>query len=234
MSSVVIYWDYQNVSKKELADSILNLARCKGKSIKVLVFDNWNNKLSVNKYLQDKGFECINVTDTYKNAVDFELFGYLNRELVKACPNEIILITGDNYALTTIKVAHKLNVKITVIGNEKSSSTEIKNKADKFYTPEEVIKKYSDKTYDDKSSVDYYKASYYLIKYVKFCQNQKKPPTKDIIINFLTNYFQNNGFIKNFPIVKEDGTQFTKLSKFIEAASQDGIITLRDGQIFLG
>jgi uncharacterized LabA/DUF88 family protein len=141
MKTVCIYWDFQNVPDLKIADSVLKLAKSKGKLIKPVVYDNWNqNKSKIKNRLEAQGFRCYHVKLQQKNAADNELLIDLGMNLGKYPPDTIILITGDHFASIAVDKVKQLNKQIIVIAREKSCNPDLKKKADEFYTTEEIKK----------------------------------------------------------------------------------------------
>jgi uncharacterized LabA/DUF88 family protein len=228
MKSIAVFWDYQNVPVLEIADDILKFAKSKGKLIKAVVYDNWNQQNSpIKADLEAKGFRCINVKSKYTNAADFELMVDLGKELVKNSPDIIILITGDNYALTAIDKVQEEHKQIIVIAQLKSCNQQLlKKRADEFYTTEE-IKKHPMTS----PCLMYYEAINYLLQAIEYCLTKKKPTTLDRIASFMIHHSPVPNLTKPVPILKEDGTKITKFSNFVESVIKDGIIIQQNDQI---
>lgn len=140
---VSILWDYQNVPQKNNSDALLKFANSKGNLIDYKVYDNWENPncKETKKFLEGQGWECVNVQNKIKNAVDFKItreFGRLSSSSLS--PNIFIIISGDQFVEILIEDLPQSRQGI-VFARKGSYHPKIKQIAHEFQFIEDFVKK---------------------------------------------------------------------------------------------
>lgn len=139
---VSISWDYQNIPNAKLAQNLLLFATSLGYVVNRKVYDNWEMKnKTITEIFGKLGFECINVSQRIKNAVDFYLFGDCCAEAASSVyPHIFIIVSGDCYCELLIDKLQAKGKKVIVFARKGNERKTLENKADKFYFLEDLPK----------------------------------------------------------------------------------------------
>lgn len=240
---VAIYWDVQNVrcSHKnfKFLEQFLNRQGC---ILIKKIYSQWGreNPRFAEAIKEKLGFLIIHVPHQKKNAVDNEIMG--------DCPNDlmlldnkikiVILITGDKDYLCLVKKLKKSGIKVILIhGN--NASQQLKDAADETYNINELLSsRHLNQTVAEENLnyitiTPYEEAKNCLIESIKTVQERGKKATLGLMGKLMKEHLRLSKYKKVFPIAKPNGGHFSKLSQFVEAVVQEGLIKNTQGNLIL-
>ncbi len=231
---ISLYWDYQNIPDAKLAIQLQRFASSLGRVVNSKVYDNWERASKASKIdIFSLGFECINVSQSTKNAVDFELVIDCVGELVNAhSPDIFILVSGDGDYETLVRKLQGKGKKVIIFAQRGNVNKTLKKLANNFHFVDELPNLVGDKflpqnTHVQPQTISYEDATKCLIEAIKTAL-QKSKCTRFETIDKLMRYN------KRFPnycgvscIRKSDGTTFGKFKKFIAAVAAEGKVQVR-------
>ncbi|WP_413163170.1 NYN domain-containing protein [Capilliphycus salinus ALCB114379] len=236
---VAIFWDYENVSQFEIASDLLKIASFIGNIFTLKAYScNWNE--SHKSYLEQKGFECIQIKNKskIKNAVDFQIvIDCFQPTKTNTYPDIIILVTGDSYSQIVQQNLRQENRKLIVFARKGSHCKTLNPKAfDEFHYIDELpklVKKLDSQTLQTEGYICYEEAVKCLMQAIKTAVKSQKSAT----IGYLGKLMHDNPNFPNYKNVasirKPDGTSFSKFNKFLETLIQKGIIKKVNQEIIL-
>lgn len=138
---VSIYWDFQNIPNEKQANNLLLFAGSLGYVVTRKVYDNWQqrNKVSQKSTLVNHGWECVNVSQNIKNAVDFHLSAECFSEASNSpYQHTFISVSGDGYGEILIDKLHDKGKKVIIVARKGNDRLTLKKLADQFYFIDEL------------------------------------------------------------------------------------------------
>lgn len=246
MNFVSVYCDLQNVySIQKSAKLLLFFAQTQGLMLAQNVYYNsqCQNQAQAKKPLSSIGFDCRDVPCPLKNSADNQLIADCLEDIASnRSPDIIILVSGDGDFCKLVRILQKLGKKVIIFaqrGNVKQKLKELVQ--DDFYFVDKLPELVQVKTKPQATSVQaqliYEEAIDCLRNAIQTALNQGQRTSLSKIGKLMRH---NPHFPKcsKFPLVcKSDGTTFSKLSKFVNAAIAEGIVdaktTGKEQELFL-
>lgn len=246
MNFVSVYCDFQNVySIKKSAHLLLSFAQTQGHLLAKNVYYNSQcpNQAQAKEPLSSLGFDCRDVPCPLKDSADNQLIAHCLKDIhSNRSPEIIILVSGDGDFCSLVHTLQRLGKKVILFaqrGNVKQKLIELVQ--DDFYfvdqLPELVQVKTNPQTTAVKAQLIYEEAIDCLRNAIQTALNQGQRTSLSKIGKLMRH---NPHFPKSrkFPLVcKSDGTTFSKLSKFVNAAIAEGIVyaktTGKEQELFL-
>jgi len=246
MNFVSVYCDLQNVySMQKSAHLLLSFAQTQGLMLAQNVYYNSQcpNQAQAKEPLSSLGFDCRDVPCPLKNSADNQLIADCLEDIASdRSPDIIILVSGDGDFCKLVRILQELGKKVIILaqlGNVKQKLKELVQ--DDFYFVEQLPKlvqvKANAQTTSVKTQLIYEEAIDCLRNAIQTALNQGQPTSLSKIGKLMRH---NPHFPKcsKFPLVrKSDGTTFSKLSKFVNAAISEGIVyaktTGKEQELFL-
>lgn len=240
---VSIYLDSQNVHLNERGISLLqNFAKSIG--------NLFRTKLYYNSLTNKKCLGCPDVTYKdvpcpLKNSLDNRIISDLIKDINQhQSPSIVILVSGDGDFVHLIKTLKQLGKRVIVFGKMGHVKAELIDSADEFHYVDNLQKLMvelaesltnSTTTVVQSESIasvlNYQEANKYLLEAIQIASSQNKSPCLSNIDNLMR---------KHFPcyqgarcICNDNGKNFSRFSKFIEAVVNDGKIMVKDNKLFL-
>ena len=144
-SLVSIYWDYQNIPDKKLANNLLLLGNSVGYVVNRKAYDYWEKSHKVyqekKRTLVNLGWECVNVSQTIKNAADFSLlFDCSNEAAISPYSHTFIIGSGDGYNEILIPKLQDKGKKVIIVARRDSKNKNLERLANEFYFLDELPK----------------------------------------------------------------------------------------------
>lgn len=246
MNFVSVYCDLQNVySIQKSAHFLLSFAHKQGDSVVPKVYYNsqCQNQAQAKEPLSNLGFDCRDVPCPLKNSADYKLIADCIKDIQSnRSPDIIILVSGDGDFCSLVYILQKLGKKVIIFaqrGNVKQELVELVQ--DDFYFVDQLPELVQVKTKPQATSVQaqliYEEAIDCLRNAIQTALNQGQRTSLSKIGKLMRH---NPHFPKcrKFPLVcKSDGTRFSQLSKFVNAAIAEGIVyaktTGKEQELFL-
>jgi ribonuclease-3 len=128
-----IYWDCQNIKiTSELADNLVKFAKTRGTISHQRAYSNWKREnVDRAKYIERLGFERIDIPDTSKNSVDYQLIVDATQEAFGEKSADIfIIVSGDGDFSGLLSILKAQGKKTVVFAREGGSSQSLLNLAD--------------------------------------------------------------------------------------------------------
>ncbi len=144
-SLVSIYWDYQNIPDKKLANNLLLLGNSLGYVVNRKAYDYWEKDHKVyqknKRTLVNLGWECVNVFQTIKNAADFSLlFDCSGEAAISPYSHTFIIGSGDGYNEILISKLQDKGKKVIIVARRDSENKNLERLANEFYFVDELPK----------------------------------------------------------------------------------------------
>ncbi|WP_198016558.1 NYN domain-containing protein [Coleofasciculus chthonoplastes] len=229
---VNLYWDLQNVSIQKSAHLLLSFAQTQGHLLAQNVYYNsqCQNQAQAKKPLSRLGFDCRDVPCPLKDSADHQLIAHCLKDIHSdRSPDIIILVSGDGDFCPLVRNLQSLDKKVIIfaqLGNVKQKLKDLVQ--DDFYFVDQLPKlvqvKTNPQTTAVKAQLIYEEAIDCLRNAIQTALNQGQRTSLSQIGKLMRH---NPHFPKcsKFPLVcKSDGTTFSKLSKFVNAAISEGIV----------
>ncbi|HEY9872209.1 MAG TPA: NYN domain-containing protein [Candidatus Obscuribacterales bacterium] len=240
--SVSLYCDNQNVFlNQEEANLLLDFTKSKGRLRCQNVYYNseCNNHSDINKQrLENIGYECKNVPCPLKNSADNQLIADCLDDNDHNClGSTVIIVSGDGDFAKLVKALKGWGKKVIILarrGNVKQRLTEL---ADEFHFIDELPQLVGNKTEPSTdgalSSITYEDAIACLREAIKTALSQNKDTTFSSIGKLMRNNKRFPGYQGVSSIRKADGNNFSRFSKFINAAVAEGKVKIINQELFL-
>lgn len=232
---VSLYWDYENINEIEnKANLLINFARQRGYLVNLKVYAKisiWQHKKGKDKVaLKQLGFDCVEVSQTGKNGVDFQVvIDCVTESNNNISTNLFILVTSDgDYEILVRELQNKGKKVIIFYHPDKVSQTLIQI-ASEAYSVEELPELVNNKAsiLDVSNQIDYKVAVQCLLEAINVAGKQVKPTSYPLIDQLMRQNEQFPNYQGVSSIRKPDGTTFSKFSKFVEAVQAEGKVQVR-------
>lgn len=233
---VSIHWDYQNISNAAIAEDVLIFASLQGYVVTRKIYNNWEISSKEKQHLEKLDFECIHVSQRIKNAVDFKLVIDCTCECSSyLSPNIVILICGDGYGEILLDELQPKRKEVIIFARKGSENKNLHKLADKFYYVDELPNLVVGNIQSQKASIQpqitYKDATECLIEVIKITSSQGKRTLLSCIDTLMRKRFPN--YRGATSILKQDGTTFSRFSKFVDAVVKEGKVRMQDEELFL-
>lgn len=229
---ISLYWDYQNIPDSKLGKPLQHFTSSRGCVVNSKVYDNWDRASKASKIvLVSLGFNCINVSQSTKNAVDFELVIDCVGELVNnPSPDIFILVTGDGDYETLVRKLQAKGKKVIIFAKRGNVNKTLEKVANNFHFVDELPNLVGDKELPQnthiQSHIIYEDSIKCLIEAIKTV-----PQGKGTRFEMIDQLMRSNERFPNYCgvscIRKSDGTRFGKFTKFIDAVVAEGKVKVQ-------
>lgn len=233
---VSIYWDYQNIPDAKIAEYLLSFASIKGYVVTRKAYNNWGISSKAKKILENLYFSCVDVRQTIKNAVDFKLVIDCTSECSSyLSPDIVIIVGGDCYGEILLDELHPKSKKVIILARKGSEDKNLRSQADEFHYVDDLPKLVACHTQAQipfsKPCIYYNDAIDCLISAIKTASSEGKPTVLSYIDNLMRKLCPAYQGVSS--IRKQDGTKFSKFSKFVDAVIKEGKVKMRNQKMFL-
>lgn len=224
---VSLYWDYQNIPDAKLAKHLQRFASSLGCVVTSKVYDNWERASKAYKIdIKSNFFDCVNVSKSAKNAVDFEFVIDCTCDLFNnPSPDIFILVTGDGDYETLVRKLLGKGKKVIIFAQRGNVNKTLKKLKDEFYFVDELPNLVANKVLPQ--TISYEDAIKCLIEAIKTALKQEKRTTLEMIDNLMRSNKRFPNYCGVSCIRKSDGTTFGKFIKFIAAVAAEGKVQVR-------
>jgi hypothetical protein len=240
LASVGIYCDLQNVyltlEQANLLEAFANsIGRLTGKNI--YYNSLCKNQVFAKEKLESQGFQCVDVPCSLKNSADNQLKSDLIDDVFNnLSPDIVILVSGDGDFANPVRAVQQLGKKVIIFAQQGNVKQRLKELADEFYFVHELPQLVVENTQAKTTSAQYKQITFEdaiecLIEAIKTALSQGKRTTLGCIDTLMRKHFPN--YRGATSILKQDGKNFSRFGKFVDAVVADGKIQMQNQELFL-
>ena len=240
LASVAIYCDLQNVySIQKLANLLLAFANTKGRLFfnKVYYNSQCKSQTSAKDKLESLGFHCVDVPCPLKDSADNQLKAdCIDDVFNNGSPDIVILVSGDGDFANLVRNLRELGKKVIIFAQRGNVKQRLKELAgNDFHFVDELPELVGDKTQPQtncvQSQITDKEATECLIEAIKTASRQGKRTVLGCIDTLMRKHFPN--YRGATSILKQDGTTFSRFSKFVDTVVKEGKVRMENQELFL-